>query len=526
MSKIITIPFTEDFLPHVVDYIDQHYVKQGRELSRLCLVFGGRRPSLFIKRDLARRIGKAYEPPRFFTIDDWMAYVAYGNQVPLGGKDLDHCYAIYQMAMRLCPWVCRGREAFAQFLPWAREILHFFEQLDLEDVPLDSLKIIQEHAKIGFSVPEDINKLLMHLSVLRGEFHKGLEAKGLAPRGYRYCQAARRVARSDLTMFDEVLFCNFFYLHRTENMVIKDIYIQGKAVLMMQGDQRRWPALSRIAKTFDTPILEGKEVKPTSFDLKIYEAFDGHAQAGLVKEILSKIPDLGSTVIVLPDSDFLSTLLTAVGDGLKEFNISMGYPLKRSALYTLLTLVMEAQYRRKGTSYYTKDYLSLLRHPLVKNLDIGASQATVRLLAAKIEEVLKGELLTDLSGRLFIAPHDIIQDEKLINSVIQSLQGMDITIGSSELIKVIEAIHKVFLIDFENVHTVLEMSVALQGFVEFMQAHCAMDKYPFNAQIVMGLQEICDEFKTCEFATEIFEPRDLFRILEERLSLQMVSFSG
>ena len=105
---------------------------------------GGRR--LFIKRDLARRIGKAFIPPRFFTIDEWMAYVAYGDKVPLQGSDLDHCYTIYQLAMSLCPWVCRGRESFAQFLPWAREILHFIEQLDLEDVPLDSLKIIQEHA--------------------------------------------------------------------------------------------------------------------------------------------------------------------------------------------------------------------------------------------------------------------------------------------------------------------------------------------------------------------------------------------
>ena len=56
--------------------------EHGRDLSRLCLVFGGRRPELFIKKDLARRIGKAFLPPRFFTIDEWMSYVAFGPQVP------------------------------------------------------------------------------------------------------------------------------------------------------------------------------------------------------------------------------------------------------------------------------------------------------------------------------------------------------------------------------------------------------------------------------------------------------------
>ena len=103
MSKIITVPFTENFLPHVVDYVYRYYVEQDKDLSRLCLVFGGRRPSLFIKRDLARRIGKAFIPPRFFTIDEWMAYVAYGTDVPLQGSDLDHCYTIYQLAMKRMP---------------------------------------------------------------------------------------------------------------------------------------------------------------------------------------------------------------------------------------------------------------------------------------------------------------------------------------------------------------------------------------------------------------------------------------
>ena len=40
------------------------------------------------------------------------------------------------------------------------------------------------------------------------------------------------------------------------------------------------------------------------------------------------------------------------------------------------------------------------------------------------------------------------------------------------------------------------------------------------------MQEIGDELKDCAFAEEIFEPRDLFKILDERLSSQMVAFSG
>jgi len=525
MSKIITVPFTEDFLPHVVEYLYRHY-EQGGDLSRLCLVFGGRRPSLFIKRDLARRIGRAFVPPRFFTIDEWMAYVAYGENVPLRGADMDHCYTIYRLALSLCPWVCRGRESFAQFLPWAREILHFIEQLDLEDVPSDSLKTIREHAEIGFSVPEDINTLLMHLSTLREAYHQELEKNHLAPRGFQYRQAARHAGRCDLSPFDEILFCNFFYLHRTENTVIKNIYDRGPAVLFMQGDQRRWPALLRIANTFGTPIIEGREVKPTAFDLKIYEAFDSHAQAGLVKEILEGIDDRESTVIVLPDGDFLSVLLTAIGSNLKEFNVSMGYPLKRSALYTLLMLVAAAGNRRKDGLYYSHDYLALLRHPLIKGLDLAGRPGLVRILVHKIEEVLKGEILTDLSGGLFLDPEDICHDEKLLEAVVQLAQAMDMTVGPGELKKILRHIHQIFLGNFEGIRSTADLAAALREFVGFMQTYSQLDKYPFNTQIACGLQEISDEFKNCAFAGEVFEPRDLFKVLEERLSSQMVAFSG
>ena len=92
----------------------------------------------------------------------------------------------------------------------------------------------------------------------------------------------------DLSAFDEILFCNFFYLHRTENMVIKNIYDRAQVVLFMQGDQRRWPALSSYRRNFWHPDSRGQGSWPTAFDLKIYEAFDSHAQAGLVNADLSR----------------------------------------------------------------------------------------------------------------------------------------------------------------------------------------------------------------------------------------------
>lgn len=517
MSKTITIPLTASFLPQVADYVYDHYKRGNKDLSRLAIVFGGRRPALFVKRELARRIGSPFMPPRFFTIDEWMAHMAYGDKPVAATNPLDHCYAIYKIARSQTPGILKNRESFAQFLPWAREILRFIEQLDLEDVLLDALKLIEEHAQIGFSVPTDINRLLMHLCVLRKGYHEYLEKEKLTTRGYQYLQAARRVEKSDLSGFGEILFCNFFYLHRTENTVIKNIYERTPTVLFMQGDQRRWPALERIAKTFGMPVKEGKEVIPTAFNLKIYEAFDSHAQAGLVKEVLSGIDDLQDTVVVLPNADSLLPLLTAIGGELKEFNISMGYPLKRSALYALLEKVLQAQTTRKDNLYYARDYLKLLQHPLVKNLNLIGDPQLMRILVHRIEEAFKGDVLTAISGSLFLELEEILKDELL---------WLGVQNDKSPSKEALKTVHRIFFTNFQNIHCPVDLSKALQEFLKFMQAHSSMQRFALNNHIARRLEAVAQELAVCAFQSEAFESHDLFRILQERLSSEMVAFSG
>ncbi len=84
---------------------------------------------------------------------------------------------------------------------------------------------------------------------------------------------------------------------------------------------------------------------------------------------------------------------------------------------------MEAQNRRKGEHCIIPGIIYALQHPLVKNLFVGQDQGMVRVLVDKIEEVLKGEVLTDLSGRLFLDPEDIVRDEKLLDAAHPILDG-------------------------------------------------------------------------------------------------------
>ncbi len=123
--------------------------------------------------------------------------------------ELEHCYLIYQLSQRHCPHILEGRESFAAFLPWAREIAAFIEQLDLELVPARDLQALQEHARLGFDVPKDINRLLSSVLILRKAYHDYLKQKHTFSRGYSYFQAAQAIAQAGLSAYDIIIFSNF-----------------------------------------------------------------------------------------------------------------------------------------------------------------------------------------------------------------------------------------------------------------------------------------------------------------------------
>jgi len=68
MPRIITYPFNEAFIDNLIEYIDENYLKPGKDISKLAIVFGGKRPALFLKRELAKKIKGSFYPPKFFTI--------------------------------------------------------------------------------------------------------------------------------------------------------------------------------------------------------------------------------------------------------------------------------------------------------------------------------------------------------------------------------------------------------------------------------------------------------------------------
>lgn len=525
-KNLITIKFAEPFIDRLTDYIDEEFVQTGADLRRLAIVFGGKRPSLFVKRALARKYKRAFYSPKFFAIDEWMSFIAKKKNLFARIDDLENAYLLYNLARQHTPRILKGRELFSQFLPWTKEILKFIENLDLENVSQHKLKSIQSNAAIGYDVPQSINELLESIGILREVYHRELERQKRFTRGLQYLKAAEGIDQIELPEFDQIIFANFFYLNASEKKVMKSLYDSGQARIIFQGDERKWPVLTDLSKEFGTPIQEGEHVRNPNFRLHLYKGFDAHSQIGSLREVLKGIKDLDKTVIVLPDSANIVPLVSEISGLISDFNISMGYPLKRSSLYTLFTLIFKTQLSRKKERYYARDYLKALQHPFVKNLKIGNDPTVTRILIHKLEEILTGKELGSITGSLFVELEDIESCDELYMLTLQMLDRMRIDTTRDELEQILESIHEYLFVEWEKINSFGSFVTVLDQFLKLMIEKSFMEHYPMNINIANKVLELLTEFKNVSFKDEKFVQADIFKIFETRISGEMIAFIG
>ncbi|MCX5697704.1 MAG: PD-(D/E)XK nuclease family protein [Candidatus Omnitrophica bacterium] len=525
MERVITYNLSDNFILKLADHIEDNYLKTGKDISRLLFVFGGRRPALFLKKELAKRIKKGFLSPRFFSIDEFVEYILLKKEAVKPVSDLDACFNIYSLAKDIAPAILKGREGFSAFLPWAREILSFIEQLDLEDSRAQLLENVQSKARIGFDVPENINALLGSIISIRGAYHELLKSKKAYSRGLKYLTAAKYIREVDLDEFEQVFFCGFFYLHKAEEDIIKALYENKKSTLFFQGSQKDWSVLERVAKNLSISIEPGE---PVAFqpNFTIQAGFDVHSEICLAREALKQIDDPDKVVVVLPDPDNVIPLMVEISSQVEDFNVSLGYPLRRSSLYALFTSVFKAQNNKRGASFYARDYLTALSHPLIKNLKIFPHPGLTRVLVHKIEEAFSGIEETALAGSLFVTLDEIEKSRELYELSIRTIKSMGLEVTFGELEDAVKQLHQVLFRSWDDIDSLYGLSEALDGLISILIEKSPLGDYPLNLKVAQEVLNIKDEFKTAVFGREKFPKEDIFKIFENKLENQAISFSG
>ena len=135
---------------------------------------------------------------------------------------------------------------------------------------------------------------------------------------------------------------------------------ENKASLFLTKNIREFPQ----AFSIDASPLRRPEVTVVSVPSAI-------GQAKVAPQFLAEAQgDPEETVIVLPDESLLMPLLSAIPDSYDTVNVTMGYPMKRSAVYSLMKAVAQLQLsarEKDGVTYFHhKAVTDILTSSLVK----------------------------------------------------------------------------------------------------------------------------------------------------------------
>jgi len=398
------------FLDHIASSLHKEF---GNTLNRHCMVFPSRRAGLYFLKYLAKRIDKPVWAPSTLTINE--LFRSYSS-LQLAGNEilLFDLYKIYR-SLKKSP------ESFDEFYFWGDMLLGDFDDIDKYLVDASKLfrnvldiKIIdqqfggltEEQTEIvkrfwaNFDPVKPTNEKAGFISIwsvladIYSAFRSSLKEKNLAYEGMIF----RELAESDESViinssqWDLVHFIGFNALNECEKTIMKRFKKAGKARFYWDYDNSYLIDGNLNSAGFflrDNIRVFGNDMPPgwnydtmlsssgSSVTRRVIEASSDVAQVKLISKLISDLPDLNSgnahhTAVVLADENLLMPVLTSLPENISDINITMGYPLKQSLVYTLVKQLMDLQ-----STSVVSDKISLLnfrivssifKHPLMEGL--------------------------------------------------------------------------------------------------------------------------------------------------------------
>jgi hypothetical protein len=511
------------------------YAEFGNTLNRHCLVFPNRRAGLYLMKYLASVISKPVWTPAIYTIND--LFTSFSSLRPVSGEIL--LFELYRVYSSLK----KSPESFDDFYFWGDMLLNDFDDVDKYLVDASALfqnirdikNIDNEFGDLTESQVEIIRRFWISFnpdkptpektgfidiwSVLY-EVYEGLRdslrGKNMAYEGMIFRDVAGMTGDGIISGigWDMVHFIGFNALNECEKEVMKQFRKAGKARFYWDYDNSYISDgklnsagyfMRDNLKTFgndmppdwnyDAMLSAG----PGEVKRRVIETSSDIAQVKLLPALIGQLPEMTEenahhTAIVLADENLLLPVLSSLPENIGDINITMGYPLRDTLVYTLVRDLMELQRnaRISGESlqFGYRDALSILRHPLAESL---LDEADKKI----IDEITETNLLWVPSARFTGSKY---------------LSGVFTRPGSPLLLSgYFRSI--LILVAAENAGRMAEQEDRTSGSIinEFIY------------RIVLSLNRLETVLNKGEIK---FTPATYMRILDRMLRLQAVPFSG
>lgn len=483
------------------------------------VVFPGRRAVSHFALAFARRRGGPCRPPALLTVAGLARKTA---GLPAEGPEPLESLRLLLRAVKAVgqdprPGFCGD---LVSFYGPGRAWLEALETLEEEEVPDGALASLRNQSFFDALAP---SSRAFHdlLPTLRAAYRELCAREGAWTDAQAIRRAAEHLEGEGRGPWRHLLFVGFFSLTGGQIRLLRALSASAEVTLLRHHDGRRWEAFRRMEAAL-APCHPAPPFAPPRLSLTVEEAPSAHGEALRVGEILSReglVPE--ETVVVLPDPD---TLLPLLWEGLgvleEDFNVTLGYPLARSPLFTLLDAVLRAAEEGDGESVPRQAYLRLLFHPYVKNFaPEGQTPGSLRIFFHAVQEFLLEEGWRRVDLRALEAEAGPRRRARTLNPEGPGEEGL-----SASLVRV----HDLFFREVRAAGNLTELAVLLERLLGAVAEGSPAPYHPFyrpSFQAAARCLEVLAEAGRGEEGSAP-EPRSLFAFVRERLSEVRVPFTG
>jgi hypothetical protein len=451
------------------------------DFSKSIIVFPGKRPAHVVRKKLAERIGSSFIPPKLFSIDLFIDFLAgthlQHRATPI--SEFDAAAILFELHTSLQENEKIGKEHFSAletFYPVGIKIYSELEELMMAQI---SPKRLNE------SIVSATMASAHALALLYQPFYEELQRRGFSTRAQKYRLAADRISDCDLGVYEQIILAGFYALTPAEEVIFHHLLAQNNVTVLFQQGEGIQRTLDRLKLH---PEPEGNEPET---DHRFYESPDAHGQLFALNTVLEEnfpgpIIDSEQASIILPSSENLFPLYhqtLSIYDQ-SEYNLALGYPLSRTPVYGFLKSLLDVIVSSRGGEVFVPTYVQFLLHPYTKNILFATRTDVTRTIVHAIEDDC-----LDHSARVFLSLADVEQDAQLHKKIAERLEREGVTVTTDEIHEHIVMIHTVLFRSLLKINSVGEFASACIGVLNFINEHSTAHRHPYFRPFVEALME-------------------------------------
>lgn len=501
----------------MVKYVGDRLLERD-SLPRSLVVFPGKRPGHFVAKYLADSLHQAFAPPRLCSADEFIGALA--DELGAVGRPVEaaDCLPIIYRLNSASRVIGSGGPDMTldEFMPWGFKLFGDLEELYIEGVSADALRGVEE--AIAEGLPARIRRKLDSLSDLYRSFYDHLRDNGLATRSVRYRVVGDSAEDLVLPDVDLLLLCGFHSLTGAERKLFRRLVRDERTACVLQDG----PGIDRLIDGLGIKADAIGDASPAP-RIRFHKAMDGHGEVFKLTELVQHEKDLGERdVIVVPSADSLFPIVRTTLGLVREHNISMGYPLRRTPLSTLFDRIGTLQAKRQSANYPVRDYLRLVLHPYVKNIYLdGASYPTRMILHAVEEALAEAEMRS-------VVLDEVEQDESILDACVRRLAGYrERAVERQRVREQIKRVHDLVIRRFESIGSIGECAARLIDVVSTISQDSPANQHPFTPSFIKAFIEGLHALQTSGLGNESLASVDrYFKLVRHYLITLSTPFAG